>query len=195
MFFKPHCCEPGNDEHLEYKKRALGVLEGSGCTVVESGKIASSTILGKKLIGKHYYAIASKATLKKPSELNVPGNKFRDAFGISFEEALEHGLCFNALDAIEELEVDATELERLSRTAKKSVKFGGGFYCCEIKKEEKAIYVFNAFYMSMRSQYVESGKQIKWLIVEFDDETLKWADFRSKVLGKTDPSKADPDSL
>ena len=51
--------------------------------------------------------------------------------------------------------------------AKRSVKFGGGFYCAEMLKEDgTSIYVFNAFFMSMRSQFVEKGKQIKWFVVE-----------------------------
>ena len=49
--------------------------------------------------------------------------------------------------------------------------------------------------MSMRSQFVANGKQIKWFIVEFDDEKLKWKDFRAKVLGPTDPKKAPETSL
>jgi hypothetical protein len=51
------------------------------------------------LIDRHYYAIASKATLLKPNELPVPADKFQSTFGISWETALNRGLVFNALDA------------------------------------------------------------------------------------------------
>ena len=36
-------------------------------------------------IDQHYYAIASKATILKPAALNVPGEKFSEAFGEEWE--------------------------------------------------------------------------------------------------------------
>ena len=48
---------------------------------------------------QHYYAIASKATLVKPTELPVPADKFQAAFGISWQDALKSGSVYNALDA------------------------------------------------------------------------------------------------
>ena len=41
-------------------------------TVVDEGEIDAAAILEKKLIDNHYYAIANKASLTKPAELNVP---------------------------------------------------------------------------------------------------------------------------
>ena len=196
VFIKPHACVPKNDQNLLYKQDLVEVLNRNDVNVVSEGKISSSVIEKNKLIDKHYYAIASKATLLKPSELNVPEDVFQQTFGISWKEALSKKLCFNASDACKELNTDASGLEKLSRSAKKSVKFGGGFYCAEMTKTDgTAIYVFNAFFMSMRSQFVANGKQIKWFIVEFDDEKLKWKDFRAKVLGPTDPKKAPETSL
>ena len=196
VFIKPHACVPKNDNNLLYKQKLVETFTENGCEVIKEGKISSSVIEKRKLIDAHYYAIASKATLLKPSELNVPEDVFQKTFGITWKEALEKNLCFNALDACKELNVDSAGLEKRSRVAKRSVKFGGGFYCAEMLKEDgTSIYVFNAFFMSMRSQFVEKGKQIKWFVVEFDDETLKWEDFRAKVLGPTDPKKAPETSL
>ena len=197
VFIKPHACAPKNENNLLYKQKLVETLKENGCEVIREGKIASSVVERKKLIDAHYYAIASKATLLKPTDLNVPEDVFQNAFGVTWKEALEKNLCFNALDACKELNVDSAGLEKRSRLAKRSVKFGGGFYCAEMLKEDGSspIYVFNAFFMSMRSQFVEKGKQIKWFVVEFDDETLKWEDFRAKVLGPTDPKKAPETSL
>jgi len=197
VFIKPHACVPKNDENLLYKDKLVAVMNDNGISIVNQGKISAATIERKKLIDSHYYAIASKATLLKPSQLNVPEGIFQQTFGISWKEALEKNKCFNAMDACKELNVDAEGLEKRSRGAKKSVKFGGGFYCAEMEKPNDggSIYVFNAFFMSMRSQFVEKGKQIKWFVVEFDDEKLKWEDFRGKVLGPTDPKKAPETSL
>ena len=92
-------------------------------------------------------AIASKATLLKPNQLPVPKEKFQQAFGLSWEEALQkasklfeispestinivllQGLVFNAMDACKHLGIDAEGLDKAWAPAKK-VKFGGGFYC------------------------------------------------------------------
>lgn len=43
--------------------------------------LCSQVIDKKKLIDQHYYAIASKATILKPAQLNVPADKFKDKFG------------------------------------------------------------------------------------------------------------------
>ena len=153
MFIKPHACVPKNDNNLLYKQKLLETLKENGCEVIREGKISSSVIEKKKLIDTHYYAIASKATLLKPSDLNVPEDLFQKTFGVTWRESLEKNLCFNALDACKELNVDSAGLEKRSRFAKRSVKFGGGFYCAEMLKEDGSspIYVFNAFFMSMRS--------------------------------------------
>jgi len=191
VFIKPHACVPKNKNNLLFKERVLKELRANDIEIVSEGKISSNEIEKKKLIDAHYYAIASKATLLKPSELNVPEEKFKDAFGVSFQEALEKGSCYNALDACKALKVDGKQLERMSRESERQVKFGGGFYCAKIDD----IYVFNAFFMSMRDQFVKKGKQIKWFVCEFDDSKVNWADFRNNVLGATDPSKAPETSL
>mmetsp|Transcript_55956 Transcript_55956/g.120036 ORF Transcript_55956/g.120036 Transcript_55956/m.120036 type:complete len:484 (+) Transcript_55956:346-1797(+) len=59
----------------------------------------------------------------------------------------------------------------------------------------KKAYIFNGFFMSMRSAYVEKGKAIYYYVVEWDETKLSWADFRGQVCGPTDPSEAPADSL
>lgn len=72
----------------------------------------------------------------------------------------------------------------------------GGFYCGLIEMEGKApYYVFNGFFMSMRSKFTAEGVSIYYYTVEWDAEALSWGDFRSKVLGPTDPTEAPADSL
>jgi len=56
-------------------------------------------------------------------------------------------------------------------------------------------YVFNAFFMVMRRKFTQPGSSIHFYLVEFDPETLAWADFRGKVLGPTDPAAAPADSI
>jgi len=160
--------------------------------------LSSEEIDSKKLIDQHYYAIASKATILKPKELNVPKDKFKSFAGMEWDEALNKGICFNALDACKEFGCTSDELYNAWGKAKddgKLVKFGGGFYCGKVSMKGKELLVFNAFFMSMRSQFTAPGKSIHWYTVEWDPATLSWEDFRGKVLGPTDPKDAPKDSL
>lgn len=152
----------------------------------------------KQLIDKHYYAIASKATLLKPDKLPVPKDKFKETFGVDWDESLKAGVVFNAKDACTELDIDANEIDKMwgvCKKEKKLVKFGGGFYCAELEKDGKKIYAFNGFFMSMRSKFVAEGASIYYYLVEWESDELSWADFRGKVLGPTDPADAPEDSL
>jgi hypothetical protein len=59
-----------------------------------------------------------------------------------------------------------------------------GFYCGLLSVgENPEIYVFNAFFMAMRSKFVGEGKSIHCYEVEWSQDDLSWADFRGKVLG------------
>ena len=59
----------------------------------------------------------------------------------------------------------------------------------------QGLYVFNGFFMAMRSKFVTPGTSIHFYVVEWDDKALPWADFRGKLLGPTDPATAPEDSL
>jgi len=146
------------------------------------------------LIDNHYYAIASKATILPPHELNVPAEKFKGKFGLGWQEALDQGLVFNAKQACEKLGLDANGLDQEWAKCKKSgnlIKFGGGFYC----GNTQGIYIFNGFFMAMRNKYVAPGVSIYYYVVEWESDKLSWEDFRGAVLGPTDPVSAPEDSL
>ena len=65
----------------------------NGFTVDAEGQIDAKEIESKKLIDQHYYAIASKATLLKPDQLNVHEDKFEAKFGLPWKQALKEGKC------------------------------------------------------------------------------------------------------
>mmetsp|Transcript_33561 Transcript_33561/g.76412 ORF Transcript_33561/g.76412 Transcript_33561/m.76412 type:complete len:160 (-) Transcript_33561:9-488(-) len=114
VFIKPHAV---TDKVKELVKETLA---GKDIEVKKEGSIEAVDIDKNMLIDKHYYAIAAKATLKKPSELPVPKDKFKDFFGVELDEALKDGKVFNAKDACEELGVDAAKLDELWAAAKKA---------------------------------------------------------------------------
>ena len=81
------------------------------------------------------------------------------------------------------------------------IKFGGGFYCGKLTTDASGaklptpIYVFNAFFMSMRAKFVRPGSSLYYFVVEWDAATTPWEAFRGQLLGPTDPTKAPADSL
>jgi nucleoside diphosphate kinase len=193
VFIKPHAVTPAAEKMVADGLRAKGIA------IVGEGTISGKDIDEKMLVDQHYYAIASKATLLKPDQLNVPEEKFQAFFGLPWKEALAKGVVYNALDAQKLLGLDADGLNQLWATAGKNkqlIKFGGGFYCGKVQPEgREPIYMFNGFFMSMRDTFANHKASIHYYVVEWDAKKLSWEDFRGKVLGPTNPADAPPDSL
>ena len=192
VFIKPHA-------NTEATKAMVTELIGAkGLSILKSGTITAEEIDSKKLIDQHYYAIASKATILKPAQLNVPPEKFEGQFGVGWQAALDAGDVYNAMDACAELGLDADGLDAEWGKAKKAgklIKFGGGFFCGLIEVAgKKPMYVFNGFFMTMRTEFTKPGLSISYFVVEWDAGTMSWADFRGKMLGPTDPADAPVDS-
>jgi len=191
VFAKPHA---NNAKVLSLMRKKFGEV---GVTILREGEIAGETIDSKGYIDQHYYAIASKATIMKPKDLNLPADKFKATFGEEWSKVLADGRAFNAIDVQAKLGISAAQLEVKWKAAQKSgafVKLGGGFYCALIDASKK-IYTFNAFFMSMRGKFTEPGTSIHYFTVEFDPTKLSWENFRGNVLGPTDPAAAPPSSL
>jgi nucleoside diphosphate kinase len=113
----------------------IGIYEGKqGFTIKKEGTLDGPTIGEKKLIDNHYYAIANKASLTLPKDLNPPEEKqkeFNEKFGISWPDALAQDKVFNALDACTKMGLSGDQMDTAWGWAKKAgslVKFGGGFY-------------------------------------------------------------------
>ena len=188
LFIKPNAATPAMEKLVE------ATLAAKGIKILKKGVIDGPTIDAKRLIDQHYYAIASKATLLKPSELPVPEDKFEAFFGIKFKDAIAQGTAVNALDACKKLDCTPDELRAEWRAVCKSgdmIKFGGGFYCGKIK----GLQIFNPFFMAMRAVYTSATAKLIYFDVEFDAKQLSWAAFRGEVLGPTDPVKAPSGSL
>jgi len=193
VFIKPHAVTD------KVKALAKSGLQAKGITILSEGSLSGEVIDEKKLIDNHYYAIASKATILKPSELNVPADKFEAQFGLSWQAALASGKVFNAMDGCKFLGIDSAGMDAAwgkAKDAKKLVKFGGGFYCGLVEIPDKdPVYIFNGFFMAMRSKFTQPGTEIYYFHIEWDANSLPWAEFRGSVLGPTDPAEAPAGSL
>jgi len=188
VFVKPHANTPQTQALVKTK------LQQSGITILQEADISASDIDTKKLIDQHYYAIASKATILSAKDIPVPKAKFQESFGESWDAVLKEGRACNAMEACQRFQCDSATLNEAWQQSPKVVKFGGGFYCGKVTLQKQTLYVFNAFFMSMRSKFVV-GNGIHCYVVEWNPKTLSWSDFRNKVLGPTDPAEAPAGSL
>ena len=125
------------------KKLVSSRFADVGITVSSEGTLDAATIEKNKLIDNHYYAIANKASLSKPAELNPPvarQQEFEAKFGISWKKALADGIVFNAVDGCKRLGIDGATMDKRWAEAKKAgdlVKFGGGFYAGKLPATPK----------------------------------------------------------
>eukprot|EP00463_Aulacantha_scolymantha_P001934 TRINITY_DN2576_c0_g1_i1.p1 TRINITY_DN2576_c0_g1~~TRINITY_DN2576_c0_g1_i1.p1 ORF type:complete len:172 (+),score=30.34 TRINITY_DN2576_c0_g1_i1:167-682(+) len=141
VFIKPHAVTDKVVELVE------NTLKNRQIDIVTSGALTGREIDDKMYIDQHYYSIASKATLLKPSELNVPVEKFKSKFGLEWNDALDQNVVYNAKDACDFLGLDSAELNvewARSKKENKLIKFGGGFYCglIDTVPNKPPIYVF-----------------------------------------------------
>jgi len=191
MFLKPHANTPQAIE------RVKEMLASHNIKVCDEGSMDAETMDKKRIIDRHYGGLAEKALDIHPADLFVTPeaqDKFHEAFGLLWKDALAKGLICNAGQAMERLHCNEEELDELwdpLQFGVGKVKFAGGFYCGKIKD----IYVINGFYMGMRAMFTKPGRSITYFAVKWDAAKLSWERFREKLIGSTDPAKANPESI
>lgn len=189
VFIKPHANTQATRDLV------IDKLNSANIRVLTQVDIGGKEIDEKGLIDQHYYSIASKATILPAKDIPVPPEKFQEAFGESWEQVLQDDRAVNAMEACQRFGCSPSQLNDAWNKVS-AVKFGGGFYCARVSINRKPeLYVFNAFYMDMRSKFVGDDKEIRCYVVEWDPEELSWASFRKNVLGPTDPMEAPPQSI
>ena len=188
VFVKPHANTAPTQALVRTK------LQAAGLAILAETDVTGEDIDAKKLIDQHYYAIASKATILPAADIPVPAEKFQAAFHEEWETVVAEGRACNAMEACAAFGCDATELDAAWNKAN-VVKFGGGFYCGLVKKNDQAVYVFNAFFMTMREKFVGAGTSIHCYEVAWDPAVLSWAAFRGQLLGPTDPADGPAGSI
>jgi len=189
VFVKPHANTPATRDLVSQK------LVEAGMSILSEADISGVEIDQKGLIDQHYFSIASKATILPARKIPVPTDKFEEAFGESWERVLKENRACNAMEACKRFECSSSELNDAWQKVE-AKKFGGGFYCARFSVNGKPdLYVFNAFFMAMRSKFVGEENAIHCYVVEWDPSKLSWASFRNDILGPTDPREAPNGSI
>jgi nucleoside diphosphate kinase len=197
VYLKPHA----NCSRM--KKYLRDFLVGKGFKLTLEGSFDGQKMLSGAVVDKQFSDVARRAMLLKPHELSLPSSsyiRFQKKFGLSWSDAVEDGLLYNAADIIEKMGVsaDALCLAWLDSVSNgKMVKLGRGFYCSLIDTipDKPAVFCINGFYAAMRAEYLAAGASVHYFVVEWDNEAMSWDEFRKKVVGSTNPSLAHPDSL
>jgi len=191
VFLKPHA---NTDQAIERVKERFA---SQNIEICKQGGMDAAELDKQRIIDRHYGGLAEKALDIDPTDLFVKPeaqDRFHKAFGLPWKDALATGLVLNARQAMERLQCNEEELDRMWDPLEfdvGKVKFAGGFYCGKIR----GIFVINGFYMGMRAMFTKPGRSITYFAVKWEAADLSWEGFRQKFIGSTDPSKAEPGSI
>lgn len=190
VFLKPHAATETVD------KFAKEHLEKAKVKIVSEGTLASDEIKAKSIIDKHYAALAASAVSILPADLAVSTlikDQFKEKYGVGWDEAAKEEKLLNLAQLQNKFPVmSVTDIETKWR-AGPTMKLAPGNYVSHLKDEN--VMVINGFYGSMREKFIAPGVQVRWYVVEFEENEVNWKDFRACVIGATDPTAAAQGSL
>ena len=126
--------------------------------------------------------------------------RFQKKFGFSWSDAVRSDNIHNAVDTAAFYGVSYERLHQAWMyciSEGKVVKLSRGLYCGLIDtiQNKPSVFCINGFFMAMRTEYLAPHSSIHYFIVEWDDTTCTWLNFRKRVIGETNPAFADSGSL
>jgi len=190
VFIKPHAV---TDKTIILVEE---FLDSQGIQLSKSRRINAKQIRKQGIVDKHYFAIARTAVFSKPEEYDMgeaAKSKFADAFGTSWDSAVEQGRVLNSIDAQKRLgEISGIELNEHWKQSQQ-VKLAPGLYAGYFDGE--GLYVINGFYPGQREVFTTEGAQVVLYEAQFDPARISWEQFRQEIIGATDPAKAVEGSL
>ena len=107
------------------------------------------------------------------------------------KDALASGKVLNAMDGCAKLGLDADQMDAewaKTKAARSSCSSAAASIMAVEVAGKDPLYIFNGFFMAMRSKFSKPGTSIHYYVVEGEPAAMSWADFHGKVLGPTDPS-------
>ncbi len=177
--------------------QAQTFFEGHGLTVVLNKPVAGKQLSKQQVIQQHYLMYSKAACVKSPDELGLSAEaqtKFELAFGKSWADEKDKVFGSPALQQVKG--ISSHELYLLWNeqfSSRKTEKIQDGVIMAWLP--DMGAYCINAFYPAMEENFNNPATKMTYYVVEFDPKLVSWAQFRKKILGVTDASKADPASL
>lgn len=146
------------------------------------------------IVDRHYGALARRAVHEDPAALELDDatkTKFESTFGIKWDDAVTEKKVCNMTEALKRLP-SLTDLTMAAAwRAGGSVKLMPGTYVAKVDD----LFVVNGFYADMVSTWKQSSSRVLFYLVTWKEDNLSWADFRGKIIGSTDPEKAEASSI
>lgn len=156
---------------------------------IKNISVLSATYLEKyNIIAQHYGVINQIASNAVANLSETAKSKFQELYGKSIEEC-------NVLGGVEFLQkypsFNALSLDFLWQN-KENKKLAGGTYCEDIKLDGEVVHLINGFHPRQLLHFTEQGRSIVIFTLIGD---LDWSDARNKLIGATNPTKAEEGSI
>jgi nucleoside diphosphate kinase len=180
-------------------ERTRSFFEDKGFNIVLSKSVTGSELAERDVIKQHYLMYSKASCSSSISGLNVSADgmaAFESAYGNRWDHEVATGRIITTSQLLKSKGINVHLLYDLwseQFTSRKTVKIQDGIIMAYL--EELDCFCFNAFYPAMEENFNHPSTHIDYYVLEFDPETVSWEQFRKKILGSTDASKADPDSL
>ncbi len=180
----------------ELNQRAQNFLEAKGFRFVVSKKVTGADLKAHEIIKQHYLMYSAAACAEKVEVAAAAKKRFEIFFGRTWQDEVDAGRIVPMPRLLERPSLDVHQLFNYWRALyanRKTVKLQDGFIIGFI--EALGVYAINAFYPSMEAIFYHPETVIYYHVAEFDPSQISWREFRQSVLGKTNASAADPESL
>jgi hypothetical protein len=162
--------------------------------IIKSGEWSGRELREKGVVDTHYGALAQRALHDSPASLELEEDtkkKFESTFGMSWPDALASGKLVNLTEALKQLPTLNESTMASAWRSGPSVKLMPGTYVAKVED----LFIINGFYADMSSMWKQDSAKVLFYLVQWNEADLSWADFRGKLIGSTDPAKADPVSI
>lgn len=198
MYIKPHA------NNFTTQTFVRDFLKEKNFIITLEGDFDADYMTKGACIDKQYAEMAKKS-LSSPSKIDLNQEaltEFEQRFGVAWETAVNSQQIFGVTEAAEFLDVSDTALSALwidisLKSPSKMMKLERNVHCCYIDcvPEKLPFFCINGFFMGMRSEYTTPPADVHYFLVEWTCNMLSWSEFRSKIIGSTNPYNADEESL
>ena len=166
----------------------LGRIESCGLQIKNINVLSADYLKENNIIAQHYGVINQIASDARLNLSEGARKKFETLYGQTVEEAPVLG----GVEFLDKYPVfNPISLDLLWQN-KENQKLAGGTYAEDIKLDGEVVYVINGFHPRQLIHFTEKGRSI---VVFTLKGNLAWSDARNKLIGATNPAKAEEGSI